>query len=409
MPRKILVLTSSFPRGADDWSARFVLNLYASLPAGRFDVVVVAPHAPGAARRETIRGVRVERFRYFWPSRLERLSSGAGVLPSARASWLGRLQLAPFLLAEVVAALRAYRRERPDLVHAHWLVPQGAIAALLKLLFGCPVVVTGHGTDLFGLGHVAIVKRFAVRLADAATVNSSATLRALLALSPGAAARTRVLPMGVDAELFHPADGERSAGSAPLILCVGRLIVWKGTEFAVRAMSEVRRRYPSARLELVGLGPDAARLRRLVEELGLVGTVELVGALSQAELAERYRHSAVVVVPSVVDPGTGETEAQNVTILEALASGVPVVATRVGGIADVVDGATTGLLVDERRPDQLAASVLALLDDGELAGRIARHGREFIEERLAWPVAGLGFAEVFEAVARSARGLRGFP
>ncbi len=131
----------------------FVYDLSRQLLQRGFDVAVLAPHHPGSKGFESFDGIRVHRFRYFLPVGLERLCYNGGILPNMKRSVLARLQL-PFLVAaEFFSLFAVAARERPDLIHAHWILPQGFTAAIIGKLFRIPVVVTAHAGDVFPLNN----------------------------------------------------------------------------------------------------------------------------------------------------------------------------------------------------------------------------------------------------------------
>src|SRR3990167_11219948 len=148
---KILVLTSTFPRNKNDWWGQFVLNIYRNLDKNKYSTTVLAPHDPSAKIIEEIDGIKVRRFVYFYPYSFQVLTSGEGILYSVRKNWLSKFQILTFILVELVVTLNALIKEKFDIVHAHWLLPQGLVAVIAKFIFRKPVIVTVHGSDIFGL------------------------------------------------------------------------------------------------------------------------------------------------------------------------------------------------------------------------------------------------------------------
>ena len=149
----LLVLASTYPRWADDHEPGFVHELAKRL-TDRFHVIAVVPSSPGAAAREILDGVEVIRYRYA-PRRLETLVNNGGIATNLHRSPWKWLLVPGFLLGQYLAAKQLLKRRRIDVIHAHWLIPQGLIAHRLKRRTGIPYLVTSHGGDLFGLrGHV---------------------------------------------------------------------------------------------------------------------------------------------------------------------------------------------------------------------------------------------------------------
>ena len=233
--QRICLLTSNFPRWQGDSTTPFVLHLAQDLIALSWDVEVLAPHAPGAARQEVLDGVPVRRFRYLWPESQQTLCYQGGALTNLRKSWANWLK-APLLVAsEWLALVRLLAHRHYDLINAHWVVPQGFVAVVAGRLFRVPVVITVHGGDVFSLNNVFLVwfKRFAFRCAAAVTVNSSATERAVLNIAPGLRQLHRI-PMGVSPHDKSPDPAPEALrarygrGEGPLLIFVGRLVEEKG-------------------------------------------------------------------------------------------------------------------------------------------------------------------------------------
>ncbi len=306
-------------------------------------------------------GVRVVRYRYA-PESLQTLVNDGGILGNLKKSRWKWLLVPGFLLSQVLTTARLVRNFRPDVVHAHWLIPQGLAAALaLVVARKRPrFVVTSHGADLFSLGAwpFRLLKRFVLRRADLATVVSHAMLPAVQALEP--ACEVLVEPMGVDlVGTFCPKpDVARSRSRA---LFVGRLVEKKGVDHLIRAWPLVLERCPSARLDIAGFGSCEPELRALRESLGLAGSIEFLGPVSHERLPDIYRSAAVLVVPFVA-ARDGDQEGLGLVMVEAIGCGCPVVAGDVPAVRDVI-GANGGQ-VDPRDPVRLAEVIVSAMQGG---------------------------------------------
>lgn len=400
--KKVLVLTSTFPRWDGDTCPMFVADLCQGL-AKTMDVTVLAPGARGAAPRETRDGYTVRRFRYSWPARTQRLADGA-ILPNIRRNPLLLAQVPPFVLAQMWAAWRLMRRERFDAIHAHWAVPQGLVASLLKRRYGVPVITTTHGGDIYALraGAALRAKRFALKTSDRITAVSAGLKAEVVALGVDER-RVDVLPMGVDTRRFTPeafslAIRARLNPLGPVILFVGRLVEKKGARYLLEAMPGIVAEHPDARLALVGDGPEQATLERLTRDLGIEANVAFLGAVPNAELPAYYASSDVFVGPSVVETN-GDTESFGVVFAEAMASGCPVVATDVGGVADVTGHGEYARLVPQRDAAAIAQAVIALLGDRAMHARVRDRG--IVEMRNGFDHGRIhrSYAEIIDRVA----------
>ncbi|MBN1425005.1 glycosyltransferase [Candidatus Fermentibacteria bacterium] len=402
---RVLVLATTFPRWADDTEPAFVFYLSNLLAERGFDITVLVPHAPGAARSERLGSLQVIRFAYALPRRWQRVCYDGGALPNLKRYWRARLQLPGFLIAQDRAIAQMLRQRPWDLVHAHWIVPQGFFAALHCRRRGIPLILTAHAGDVFAMTH-PLIRPFgthALRRAVSCTVNSNATVEAVLRLYAGS--QVNLVPMGVDLSLFHPGvpDEEivhRHGLRGKTVLGVGRFAEKKGFTHLIAAAHILAKEWPDFRLLLVGFGPEEPMLRRQVAELGLSSVVVFAGRVAQTDLARYYRTCQAFALPSVVLP-SGDTEGQGVVLLEAMSSCLPVVASAVGGITDIVQDGLNGILVPPADPPSLANAVRRILEDDEVARRVATQGLESIRTRFSWARIADRFAQLYtESIRR---------
>jgi colanic acid/amylovoran biosynthesis glycosyltransferase len=256
------------------------------------------------------------------------------------------------------------RELSPRLIHAHF-GPDGVNALPLRERLGVPLVVTFHGYDAtqravlrngpiawrYGRLRPRLVERAAALLAVSEHIRDN-----LLELGIPAS-RIRVHRIGVDLAKFSPAP---LAERQPVVLGVGRFVEKKGFEFLIDAMETVQRADPSTELVLIGSGELEASLR--ARAAAKLKSFRIFGPCPPADVVSWMRRARVLAAPSVVDR-TGNTEGLPITVVEALASGLPAVATRHAGIPEAVVDGVTGKLVSERDPAALAERILGLLDD----------------------------------------------
>lgn len=392
---RLLVLTSTYPRWRGDAEPGFVHELARRL-AMDFETVVLCPHAPGAKAKEEMDGVQVRRYAYA-PARFESLVNEGGIVTNLRRHRWKWLLLPGFFLAQAWATWRLVARERPDVIHAHWLIPQGLVVALIRLFDQRvpPFVLTSHGADLFALRSLPMrwLKRFVGRRAATLTVVSRAMVPPLLQLGVEAA-RVDVQPMGVDlAGRFRPDPSVRPVPGR--LLFVGRLVQKKGLRHLIAALPVIRSQHPAARLVIAGFGPEEADLRRQVEALGLSAAVDFLGAVPQERLPDLYRAASVFVAPFVEAAG-GDQEGLGLVLVEAAGCGCPVVAGDVPAVHDVITSPSIGTMVPAHQLEALVAAVLGALDTGR---------RPDDDERRARAIAGFDWslrAEAYGTILRRA-------
>ncbi len=371
---KICVAATTFPRWAGDGQGAYIWGLVDALARQGAAVRVVALHTPGAATYERIGAVEVWRPRYWWPEAAERLRKDGGGLPiTLRQSQLARVQLPAFLAVWGATLARVARG--CDVIHANWTVA-GAMALATRPWHRKPILLTVHGSDIFAIPRHPVgawLTRRVLTHVDYITAPSAALLDAAAKLG-AFTARCEVVSNGIDLRNFHPS----ATRAEPVILFVGFLIPRKGVRYLVEALALLPPRLADWRLVLVGDGPEEANLRAQVAALGLAERVEFAGSQPQDAVAAWMRRAQLFVLPSV-------EEGQGVVLLEALASGTPIVASDVGGIREVVTP-EVGVRVPEADPAALAAALTDLLDDPARRHMMAMTARQVAAAQYDWDV-----------------------
>ncbi len=298
----------------------------------------------------------------------------------------------PLLLGRLTHMLRA---RRYDLVHTH-LVHAGIAGKLAAALAGStPVVTTRHyawdhkeGTFLYRLEN-RLTRRCAAVIAV-----SDAVRAYLIDRKIARAEQVVTIPNGVDLDRFDPSAMRRNRddlAAAPRIGMVGRLHPQKGHSVGLRAFSTILRRYPDASLEIVGSGGLRESLEREAGELGIAGRVHFHGSIPHADIARHMAGWDLAMFPSL-------WEGFGIAAAEAMAMELPVVASRVEGLMEVVEDGTTGLLVPSDDPGALAEAVLRLLSNRAEAGAMGRRGRIRIADRFSVQRGAARIRSVYESV-----------
>ena len=299
--------------------------------------------------------------------------------------------------------------ERDGATHVHAAFAHGpaSVAHFVSLLTGISFSFSAHAKDLY-LSPPDLLARKVEAATSVFVCSASARdeLHRIVAAHPGPAVhaaveKIRLAPHGVDVERFRPPAGPRRAG-APRILAVGRLVPKKGYRVLLGALASLLQDGEEFTCRIVGTGPMADELRSVIERAGLGARVELVGARTQAEIAVEHRDADVFVHASVVLED-GDRDGIPNSLLEAMASGVAAVGSRVGGIPEVVRDGETGLLVDPEDPAMLATALGALLRDPALRTTLGTGARAQMVSELARRTC---LAPVADALTRAgARGI----
>jgi glycosyltransferase involved in cell wall biosynthesis len=400
-------------------------------------VTVLVPHAAGLPPGWEAGGVEVVTFRYA-PEAAEVLGYGRSLAADVRVR-AGAAAVAPLYAAAARRAVaRQLRRRRFDLVHAHWIVPNG-VAAAAALRGGSgrgggsggssrdrspdeaghpsrpgqptapprararPAMAIGlHGSDVFlaerrGMRRLA---RWALGRAGVLTGSSPELVERMCALG-FPAARSRVIPYGVDTARFSP-DRERRrlwrerlgiGDDATLLLGVGRMAAKKGFGVLAAALPPLLGALPGLHVVLAGDGDLLPELAAATEPWR--ARVHLPGAVLRDTLPDLYRAADLFVLPAMHDE-QGNVDGLPNVILEAMSTGLPVVASGISGIPLAVEDGASGLLVPERDPTALGAALRRLLGDSREARRMGERGRRKAESELTWELVAARHREAYE-------------
>lgn len=392
----VLLLTSSFPSSPGDETCGFIRDFARSL-SDDFNVTVLAPPdrqagewGPDAFRLARSRSVVPLRFDPFQASLdLNELGSG-GMLERL----LATISVLCFCVRAFWLALRA------DVICSHWMVPCGLIGGLIARALGIPHLLVEHSGALHLLRRMrrgSAIARYIVRTSDQIVTVSSDLKEKLIELRPETAGRISVIPMGVNPAAAEPMTIDKRAfpgvdqkAPYPTILFVGRLVEIKGLDILLRAMEGLT----GWRLIVAGQGGQRRGLEELSQALGI--DARFVGRIGAAEREHLLAYCDAVVIPSRVLAG-GRTEGTPVVCLEAMAAGKVVVASRVGGLAELIADGETGLLFDQNDHLALKQKLMLVTGDDRLRESISENARR-AASRYEWPLIGPRYREILKGL-----------
>ena len=421
---KVLVIGSVYPRFHEDAEVPWLRTSIAHLKKAGVEIQVLAPSYKGLKSHD-IDGTHVNRFRYA-PASWEILTHEEGA-PSKMASkpWLQLLAI-PYIINGFIQCIRICHKWHPDVIHEHWPFPHAYIALGAAKLFKIPLALNFHGAELLLIRKKKWVKpllKFAIGQAQAVFANSSFTASKIKALrnvdvewSPYGTTleekgeRDVILSEAKDpvAVTSHPVNGKFK------ILFVGRHIERKGITYLIEAAKYL----PADKFEIriVGVGDLTEQLKQQAaatqnvilsecegsshgnQPAGIIFT----GKLSPEALANEYKTANVFVLPAIVD-SKGDTEGLGVVLIEAMELGLPIVASNVGGIPDVVVDGKSGILVQEKNPVALADAFKRLAADPLLIKELLAGARNRIDECFTWDGIIKRQIEVYNKVIRSGK------
>jgi len=355
----VLTLTPFFPTHRDETSGCFVAEPLAALAsAGVENTILAVEPLYRPKSRASVSAPAAQWIRYF-------------AIPGG----IGLSTAGAFLYARMIAMIRElHRRRRIDVIHAHAPLPCGHAAMLLRRELDIPYVVTVHGLDAFSKMQVSgrageWCRRISQRVyrSAARVICISERVRKEVLGGAGQSCRTTVIYNGVNPDLFAPSP----ASDSPMILSVGNLIAIKGQELLLRSVALLTAEFPSLTWEIIGDGPERARLQALANDLQISERVRFLGRQSRNRVADAMRRCTLFALPS-------RYEALGCVYLEAMSAGKPVVACHGQGIAEVIRHGWNGVLVGVDDEKELVSTVAALLRDEPRRRRVGINARNTI-------------------------------
>jgi glycosyltransferase involved in cell wall biosynthesis len=371
------MLTSSFPSAPADETCGYIRD-FARTISSEFDVRVLAP-ADSRASAWPDDSFSVARSSSWLPRRLDPFQATVDfnelLSGSARIKMASAVSLAAFFNGAIKHALRA------DVICSHWLAPSGVAGALLSLMTGKPHIAVEHSGALHLLARMRggrRLTRFIARGSHRIVTVSEGLKHKLIGLCPEAHNKVEVIPMGIvesvtrSTRLLSPQRLAAiptcdDANRTPTVLFIGRLSKIKGVGVLIRALEGIE----NVRLIVAGDGDERRELEELARTLSI--SARFVGAVGAVERDELLSSCDAVVIPSLVMP-CGRTEGTPVVCIEAMAAGRPVIASRAGGLAEIIADGDNGLLFDAGDHNSLREKLKLIINDASLRRRLSRNG-----------------------------------
>ncbi|MDA0746918.1 MAG: glycosyltransferase [bacterium] len=373
----VLILNHEFPPiggGAGNACAHTAQEL---VPLGVQTTVLTSAYQD-LPRRETCNGVTILR------------------VPAIRTRQLeaSPAEIASYTASALVASLSHVGRNRPDLIHAYFGLPAGAIAWALKGITRIPYLISFRGRDVHGgksmdsagiTGPMRALSRLVWSEAGALVANSNGLRDIALRVSPGT--NVSVIPNGVDTHRFTP--GQHRKDGPLRLLFVGRLEPYKGIEFLLQALKQIHADHP-VQLRIVGDGSLRNQLPETARALGINHCTEFIGPVPAESMPNIYQEADLFVLPALV-------EGMPNVILEAMAAGLPVLATQIPGSEELVLPGRTGLLVPPADPHTLADSLVQLLSNPNLREQMGHAARQDAESR-SWTQVARTYLRLYQQI-----------
>jgi glycosyltransferase involved in cell wall biosynthesis len=387
---RIAVIASSYPRFEGDGTAPFVKSISESLHKIGNEVEVVAPYDP-LVDENTPNLVKVHRFKYTLRKNSHIMGHARALDSDIKLKKSVYLLLPFFILFSFIKLLRVTKNQKSQIIHAHWVIPNGLTALIVSKIRKIPLVISLHGSDIF----IAKSKWYFRIVAKTIFKNTSfvsACSEDLLfnAKDLGAPDNIKIIPWGADPQKFSKIKNLknqkfnfRDNESQTILLCLGRLVHKKGFSNLIKAMPNLLENNTNIKLVIGGDGPLRENLEELAKACEVKNSVYFFGKVNWNEVVLFLNSGDVFIQPSIKDE-YGNMDGLPTVILEAMACGLPIIASNLGGISLVVKDCVNGKLVIPDNVDDLSRTINSMIIESDKLKVMGENSRKLVEDELNW-------------------------
>lgn len=360
-----------FPKYKGDYYGSFVYDEAKKLVENGIEVHVLTQHNHGIPYGEFMDGIHVHRFKWLEPKEFRALVHFKGLKDN--------LRLVTYVISLFFTLIKIIRKYKIDIVHAHSVIPTGLVGVVVAKIMGCPSVITSHGMDINNFdvnsiqGHLISFSLNHCNKAIAVSGDLAETMKSLGITED----KILILRNAVDTEIFKPSKNmelRHKYGikeNEILILFVGYLDIFKGIFELIDAFYEINKENKNVKLMMVGTGPKKEELKRNVSNL--TDFVIFTGQILPSEIYKYYQAADIFVLPSY-------TEGLPVSVLEAMACGLPIITTNVGGIPEVVEDSLNGFLINSKDENELREKLKIIIKNDALRKKFGSKSLEIINK-----------------------------
>lgn len=404
---KICTLTHTYPRFPNDINAPFVEKLMEYIARKGNDVSVLTAYDPEWNRNAEDHTVDLRTYRYIWPDSMHTLGYSRTIEGNVR--FRKRVFfLSPLLF---IAAYRTFARlvkeKKPDILHAHWILPNGFIAGHIARLFGIPLLIQTHGSDVFTAEKNALFRsmaRYAASQAEYITSPSPDLTKRLVAIGVDAK-KIGLVPNTVEVDFSTDITADDTdrlkkklgiPGNHFVVLAMGRMVHVKGFKYLLEAFQRVVRKIHNVTLVLAGAGFLYEDMKKMSDKIGQ-GKVIMPGAVMRQDVPVYFKMADIFAAPSIRHE-SGAVDGLPVVVPEAMAAGLPVIASDLSGIPVLIKDNYNGKLVRERDVDAIAGAIIELLNNDALREQFGKRSRRIIEESVNYDTISDYFSLIYKEI-----------
>lgn len=372
---KICIVTTMFPKFPGDYYGSFIFDEVKELVKRGFEVHVVTQHNPGIPYEEIMDDIHIHRFRWLEPETFRALVHFEGLMDTFR--------MLTYVFSLFFSLIWIMRKYNIQIIHAHSVIPTGFIASIISKIMSKPLVITAHGMDINNFENQSFFNFFI-----SLSLNSSSKS---IAVSEDLAKTMRsmvnddnkivVLRNAVNTNRFKPNRNKimrQNLGIKDdeiLILFVGYLDIFKGIFELINAFGRIATDNKNVKLIMVGAGPKKDDLTNILNRIGVKNRVMFPGMIEHNKIHQYYQAADIFVLPSYTEGG-----GPPLVIMEAMACGLPIIGTNVGGLPEGIENGVNGFILPPKNVDQLTEKLNILIDDKDLRKKFGKNSLERVEE-----------------------------
>lgn len=391
--KNLLVISSAYPRYDNDVYANFVKDLLENLSS--FNITVLAPHDHNIKKEEIINNLKIKRFQYFYPQNSQKLAYA--IIPNLKKNPFLIFQLPFFNLSFLISTIKLIKKNKFDIINSHWLLPSGLIGAICKKLFNIKHISTTHGGDLETLNKMPfkrIISNFVLNNSDYILFVSSYSkniFKNLIKDKNKLEKKSLILPMGININnlknniSLNKIKKNYNVKTNKNIVFIGRLEERKGINYLIGSIPKILNEF-NITLFILGDGPIKKELSNLVKILKLENNVKFLGHTIGKKKLDFLKLADILIIPSL-------SEGLPVTLLEGLATGKAVIATKVGGIPDVLKN-NNGILIYPKNKEELSSNIIKLFKNPKLAKKLSKNALK-ISKNYDWKIISEKYTKIF--------------
>ncbi len=384
--------SSTFPKWEKDSELRIVLDIAQNIKKyyPSVNIFVLSPHHKNSKKKEIINNIKIYRYQYFF-EHLEKLHHGDGMLANIKKNKLLLFLLPLSIISQILAIKKIVKKHNINIIHAHWLIPQGFIAVLYKKIFNknIKIICTLHGSDIFSLQNIILknLKKYILKNCNLISAVSSTIKKEILKYKISSQ-KIKIIHNGIDLNFTHITKNKNDLKrqyniSSFCLLFVGRLNEQKGIKYLINALPKVIKKLPKIKLLIIGEGPDKNKIKKQVQKLNLNQNIIFTGKIENQLLPSYYNMADIFIGPSIITKNNS-TEGFGMVLLEALINETPVITTNSGGMTDIIENNISGIIVTPKNSGAITNAVLDLLNNHNKRKILSDNGKKLVLDKFNW-------------------------